>query len=233
MILLAYYNRPKTVRLALESVKAQDYEDWELVVVDDSSVCPVDPIIKDVFGVDSRVKIFNTNDSDEEKIARGGSNFGRYWNDAVMQSSANVALMLCDDDALYPGYLKKINSFYARNHEIHYSYSHVSIFDPSVTESIELITDNFDHKLNKHTGLINPFHQVDASQVSWRISAFKVNNIKFPYPQTIALDASLFTQLFNMYGPCPFNGLVSQYKGWFHGQLGKRDFSYGKLEDSS
>jgi glycosyltransferase involved in cell wall biosynthesis len=230
LVLLAYYNRPKMVRLALESVKLQSHEDWEIAIVDDSSIYSIEPIAKEFFGNDERVKLFHTNDTDQQKVARGGSNLGKYWNEAVIMSSANIAIMLCDDDALYPDYLQKLNDYYEINKNVKYSYSHVSIFDPYETTNLDNVKNKFDHWLNKYTKPINPFHKVDASQVSWRTSAFKEDYIRFQYPQTKDLDSSLYKQLFKKYGPCPYNEMVSQYKGWFKGQLGQRSSQYAILE---
>lgn len=230
LVLLAYYNRPKMVRLALESVKSQNYDNWELAVIDDGSIIPAEKIVKEFFGDDSRVKIYNTEDTDQQKIDRGGSIFGKFWNKAVEESDADIAIMLCDDDALYPEYLSKLNDYYEQNPDVIYSYSHVSIFDPSQTTDIHSVQTDTGHWLNNHTEPINPFHQVDASQVSWRTWTFKQDRVAFPFPLTVALDAALYTQLFEKYGNCVFNGLISQYKGWFFGQLGQRMVGYGILE---
>ena len=37
LILMPYYNRPKDVLLALNSIKNQSYKNWRLVFVDDGS----------------------------------------------------------------------------------------------------------------------------------------------------------------------------------------------------
>ncbi|MCK5606579.1 hypothetical protein KAR91_32055, partial [Candidatus Pacearchaeota archaeon] len=75
------------------------------------------------------------------------------------------------------------------------------------------------------TNSINPVCKVDASQVAWRTLCNKEGQIWFPYPQTSALDATLFEALFNKYGLCHYTGFTGEYKGVFADQLGNRDTS--------
>jgi hypothetical protein len=70
---------------------------------------------------------------------------------------------------------------------------------------------------------------LDASQVSWRTDAVRMNNVRFPFPQTSSLDADFYKQLFEIYGECYFNGIVGQYKGIHCDQLGLRLFEENKV----
>ena len=223
-ILLFYFERPKFILNALNSIKEQDYENWELHFIDDGSVgSPGRPIVESLFTPAELEKtvFYNTGDSVDVKLARGGSIFGKFANDAMYNSSADITIMLCDDDALFPGYLSNLNEYFLKNGNINYAYSHVCVFNPFVEEirDVDTIRDWF---LNAHTQPIFPTNKVDASQVAWRRKETTEANIEFPYPQTINLDASLYLKLYSNFGPCPFTGFVSQYKAVHRDQLGNK-----------
>jgi glycosyltransferase involved in cell wall biosynthesis len=222
---MAYYNRPQIVKNALESIKSQNYDNWELAFVDDGSSIPGKEIVEDILK-DSlhKVKFFNTNHTRRDKELNGGSMFGSYWNEAMYNSDADIAIMLCDDDTLYPDSLKQLNEYYKQNKDVVYSYGHVSIFDPYATKDFYSLTHsdvNTNWFLNK-TKSIHPVNNVDASQVSWRINNVIKDKLTFPAVRTANLDAVLYEQLYNTYGYCVFNGILVQYKGVHSDQLGQR-----------
>lgn len=222
-VLMAYYERPNMVRFALKSLRDQLYEDWELVFVDDSSQIPGEPVVREVLhDAQHKIKFYNTNDPHKKER---GSIFGKFWNDGLLASDSDIAVMLCDDDALYPTYLGSLVEWYTDNPEKQYSYSHVIPFNPFETKSLAGMKDNTDWWLNK-AGDINPVCQVDASQVSWRTDLFRHHGVRFPFPKTTNLDEALYQQLFDTCGLCPFNGLISQYKAIHSEQLGSRHDHY-------
>lgn len=220
-ILCCYYNRPNMIRFALDSVKRQSYKNWEFIFVDDSSKIPGKPIVEEVLSdYLDKVKFYNTNDP-EKKEGNGKSVFGKYWNIASLESDSDISIMLCDDDALTLDYLSKLVEWYENNSDKGYSYCHLNIFDPYSIKCLDQIESNTDYILNK-IGPINPYGALDASQVSWRTDAIRSHNVRFPYPQTHSLDATLYGQLCNLYGPCHFNNIIGQYKGIHFDQLNKR-----------
>ncbi len=216
LILLAYFNRPNLVKFALSSVLTQSHEDFELVICDDGSDIHIDDVLKTLNISDSRIKTKRLNDSIEQKSVVG-SRSGLMLNEAMSESDADIVIILCDDDALYPKALESLNQFYSGNQEIIYSYGKVSIYNPAIAE---VPKSNLDTPLNRHKGSIMPVCHVDASQVSWRLR--EENSGVFPYPQNASLDAAAFQHLYNLYGLCPPNEVVVQYKGEFEDQLGNR-----------
>ena len=58
-VVMPVYNREKTVGAAVESIRKQSYEKWELIVVNDGSTDETKKIIEEVSKKDSRVKIIN------------------------------------------------------------------------------------------------------------------------------------------------------------------------------
>lgn len=219
LILCCYYNRPNMVQYALNSVLRQDYENWELVVVDDGSVLPAEPVVRQFFEEDPRVQVINTGDSTADKIARGGSVFGKFWNDTIRNSDADLALMLCDDDALVDGYLSNLNKYFSENPQVPRAFSHVIEFDPFTENPYEVPKRPIGLNHEQPTPL---FCRVDSSQVCWRTSCNKLNNIWFPFPQTWNLDAHLYGQFDRAFGPAPWTGFDGQYKGLYHCNLHRR-----------
>jgi glycosyltransferase involved in cell wall biosynthesis len=94
-VLLPTRNRLKYLMEAVETVRRQDYDDWEIIISDNFSE-------EDVQGyVDSlnepRIKYFRT-----ERFVPVTEN----WNNAHERSSGDYVIMLGDDDGLLPGYFR-------------------------------------------------------------------------------------------------------------------------------
>lgn len=230
-ILTSYFNRPNMIRYTAESIKNQSHKDWEWIFVDDSSDYPGKPIIEEILKEESsKVKFYHTCDTYENKQKRF-STHGHYWNRALLESDSDVCIILCDDDALYPGYLEHLCKWYEKNPVKFYSYGHSVTFNPFDIQSLLEIEFHNKYHLNR-TDDINPYLQLDASQVSWRTSVFhrKDVSVRFPSFQTFCLDAELFKQLYPLYGSCVFNNLITQYKAIHPDQLGTRD-NYHKTID--
>lgn len=224
LILLAYFERPNLVRLALESIKNQSYKNWEVAFCDDGVNYPGKDIVYEIFDEFdlAKFKFYETKHTVQQKNMQGGSMSGSMINQAVDESDADIVLILCDDDALYPESLEKLVKFYEENPSIDYSYGKVSIFNPNDRVEYSNIEDNLNYVLNNRSGPISPANTVDASQVSWRHKKYKDAGIKFPSPQTAALDAVIYQRLENAFGKCHENGIIVQYKAIFPGQMGNR-----------
>jgi glycosyltransferase involved in cell wall biosynthesis len=233
LILLAYFERPNLIKVALDSIKRQSYDNWEVAFCDDGTKHFGKPIVEKMFSKKdlNKFKFYATGDSPEQKKKQGGSRHGEMLNTAMQESNADVAFILCDDDALYKDYLKNLVNFYKENSNSIYSYGKVSIYNPNNFISFETLEDNFNNVLNHREGPISPAYTVDASQVSWRLDNFKEAGIKFLSPQTAALDANLYQQLERAFGKCDANECVAQYKGLYPQQLGNRKDPYNS-EDS-
>lgn len=225
LILLAYYQRPKIVLNALRSLKDSTYKNFNVSFIDDSGD---DSFMKTFqeYGLDNHSEYIPINQSVIEKREQGGSIYGKYLNEACARSDADVVIFLCDDDAITPEYLGELNDYYKANPESLWSYCHVVPFNP-----VEGLPNNLDAAknfyLNRHAWPINPYCNVDASQVSFRRQL--VLDHGFPYPLTKCLDAGIYEKIHPAIGDCPFNGTIGQYKGWFSDQLGNRqqEFNVG------
>jgi glycosyltransferase involved in cell wall biosynthesis len=226
-LIIAYYKRPKIVLNALESILKTSYDNWHLTFVDDSG----DDSFKETFlnfGLDkSKINYVPILMSDDEKIKIGGSIFGKYVNDAIQNTDADIIILICDDDALFPDYLENLNKFYTENSDIMWGYSHVKFFNPETQhylESTDVPSDKTFNtsNLNNYTSPIQPSCRVDSSQVSFRKEAFTQTKLWYPYPHTKDLDRNVFEKLYKKIGLCYFTNCYGQYKGWFENQLGVR-----------
>lgn len=224
-LIIFYYKRPTIVLNALESVKLSTYNNWHLTLIDDSS----DDSFKETFynfGFDSeKINYIAIMMPDSEKLKLGGSIFGSYINTVVRNTNADVIIPLCDDDALLPDYMTKLNSFYINNPNNVWAYCHLKFFNPK-TESYKdakLVPENpelnYPH-MNANMTPINPYCRVDSSQVTFKTKALIDGEILYASPLTSNLDADIFMKMFKKYGNCPFMGSFGQCKGWFNEQLG-------------
>ena len=133
LILLFYYNRPEIVKNALKSINKSSYKNFTIAFIDDGSPNPGKPIVEQTLDPEllSKVTFYNTNHTIEDKIAQGGSIFGKLANEAIENTQCDLSIMLCDDDALTPGYLEYLNSYFNLNPEVNHCYSKVLFFDPT------------------------------------------------------------------------------------------------------
>ena len=92
-VLMTSYNREKYIAEAIESVMAQTFTEWELIIVDDQSKDATVSIAKDYAKKDSRIKVYIDN-----------HNLGDYpnRNQAASYATGKYLKYLDADDLLYP-----------------------------------------------------------------------------------------------------------------------------------
>ena len=218
---MAYYNRPMMVRRALQSVKESTHKDWELAIIDDGSDEPIAPIVDEMFTAEEKLRttIENSGDGKSQKILQGGSRHGLYLNEFIKKSDAELALFLCDDDALVSTYLERANEFFECHPDVNQAYSHIIPYNP-LHQHYKDADQHATWWLNQNSGAINTGGTVDASQVVWRTKCNKEQNIWLPSPQNEGLDAALFNALSSKCGMAWFMNCKGQYKGIHAKQLG-------------
>jgi glycosyltransferase involved in cell wall biosynthesis len=96
-IILAVYNRESLLERCLNSVLVQDYENWELVVVDDGSEDDSLNLLLSFSREDARIKVIHQNN---EKLARSRNN-------GIMFSSGKYVTFLDSDDEYLTSHLSK------------------------------------------------------------------------------------------------------------------------------
>ena len=106
-IVMPYYNAAKYIKETIESIIAQTYKEWELIIVDDCSLAPeTAQVLKDVKVMDERIRVLRT-------YQNGGAGAAR--NIAIEEAKGRY-LAFCDsDDWWYPTKLEEQIRFMEEN----------------------------------------------------------------------------------------------------------------------
>jgi glycosyltransferase involved in cell wall biosynthesis len=94
-IIIATYNREKSLLIALNSIFTQEFKDYEIIVVDDGSRDNTRVVISDLIKNNPSIKYF-FKENEERSIAR---NYG------IMKASGKYVGFLDSDDILYPNHM--------------------------------------------------------------------------------------------------------------------------------
>lgn len=97
-VLLPTRNRLDLLSYAIETVRRQDYFDWEIVVSDNFSDEDIAGYVRSL--KDSRIKYYRT-----DKFVPVTDN----WNNVLDKSDGDYVIMLGDDDCLMQGYFSTLN----------------------------------------------------------------------------------------------------------------------------
>lgn len=224
-ILCTYYNRPLLIRNAFNSILAANkhHTNWQLIILDDGSKVPVEPIIHEMLGSHlDQITLIQSGTSLQEKINQGLI-LGKYANEVIKNSDADVAIILCDDDELVPDYLKNLSDYFLENEQILYCYSKIFLYNPFFRSK----NSNQNCKFNKWTGPINPVSKIDASQIAWRLKCCKEMGAWFQdttkcvdgKPWIKDTDKSFFENLYAKCGLCHPTDFFGEFKGIHDYQL--------------
>ncbi len=96
-VLLPTRNRLELLRYAIESVRRQDFADWEIVISDNASDEDIAGHVRSLG--DARIRYART-----ESFVPVTDN----WNNALATSTGDYVVMLGDDDCLMPGYFSTL-----------------------------------------------------------------------------------------------------------------------------
>lgn len=246
-IILVYTDRPKLIHNALRSIDSnrRNGGNFQISVIDDSTKKHGE--IKHIMWKKYRElyklsKFFEIKDTIDDKVKRGESMHGKYMTDAIRASESDFVIVLCDDDALFPNYVKKLSDYYQKNTSVLWSWCFVVLYDFSrfnwdnIKRTNGLIRNEFvnpDIGINGADGTICPESRKDSSQVTFRVKTFNELNISYNYPKTTNLDASLYNLFSSKIGcTCAQNDIVGQFKGSHQDQMGNRqhgEFKFNPL----
>ncbi len=98
-IIIPTYNRAYTIGRTIDSFLLQDYNNWEMLVVDDYSTDNTREIIEDFIAKDSRVHYLL---NERKKGAQGARNTG------ILHSNADWIIIFDSDDYAYPAFIKRM-----------------------------------------------------------------------------------------------------------------------------
>lgn len=100
-VAMPVYNAGETLARAIESVLAQRFEDWELVITDDGSTDGTADVIRAYTERDGRIR----------SVRQANAGCGAARHSAVMASAGRYIVRLDADDALLPEYMERMHRF--------------------------------------------------------------------------------------------------------------------------
>ncbi|MDH4202335.1 MAG: glycosyltransferase [Phycisphaerae bacterium] len=117
-IIMASYNHADFINAAIESVRQQDYEHWELLIADDASTDNTLQILES-YANDSRIKIFSFKINRQHHMR----------NFAAEHARGDYIAFLNSDDVFLPGKLRKQAEFLNNNSQLSAIFTHVRCVD--------------------------------------------------------------------------------------------------------
>lgn len=102
-IIMTCYNKPEWLEECIESVLSQNYDDWEMLIMDDNSGPEVYQILNK-YGEDERIHIINSHISENDRYTT--ARYATLINQAFNMTHGQYITYLVDDDMYYPNRLK-------------------------------------------------------------------------------------------------------------------------------
>ncbi|MRR38462.1 glycosyltransferase family 2 protein, partial [bacterium] len=100
-IVVPAYNAESTITETLDAVRAQQYDDWECIVVDDGSTDATNSIAQRYVAADPRFTV----------IAQENSGTGGAYNAGVAAARGEFIVLCSADDQLLPEHLTTMSAF--------------------------------------------------------------------------------------------------------------------------
>jgi spore maturation protein CgeD len=113
--ILASYNRPNWVRQAIRSVVQQTHKDYQLIVVDDSTIFDISEAVGDF--QPSEVEVIHFDVSSEER--RKGNRLSININAGLARANGQLVCYLGDDDFYYPNWFENASRFFKAHPSVH------------------------------------------------------------------------------------------------------------------
>ncbi len=130
-VLMAAYNRADLIHVAIDSVLAQDFQDYELVIVDDGSTDDT-PNVAGGY-TDSRIRYIRKPKNEGRSPTR---------NRAISEARGEFVLWMADDDLLSPGLLTLYDGILREEPHIDVIYGKLQLFDHDSGKDLNLFTPN-------------------------------------------------------------------------------------------
>lgn len=116
-IVIPTHNRLHLLRDAIETVRRQDFADWELVVFDNASTDPIGEHVASL--ADDRIRYARSDDFLPVTSS---------WNEAMRRARGEYVLLLGDDDGLTPNYFRRMDAIISQFHEPEVVYNNIYQF---------------------------------------------------------------------------------------------------------
>jgi glycosyltransferase involved in cell wall biosynthesis len=104
-VVVPAYNAAETLGETVDSVRAQTFQDWELVICDDGSTDSTRTVAERYASEDPRIRVVS-----QENRGSGGA-----YNTAIRHARANLIVTISADDLLLPEHLARFDGFISKN----------------------------------------------------------------------------------------------------------------------
>lgn len=128
-IITPVYNAEKFLKSTIDSVLAQDYKEWEMILVDDCSIDNSEKIIRKYMEFDKRIKYIKLSVNSGAAVSR---------NTAIKSAQGRYIAFLDSDDIWTPNKLKVQIEFMKKN-SVGFSFSDYRVMDENGEEIDRII----------------------------------------------------------------------------------------------
>ena len=130
-VLMAAYNRADLIGTAIQSVLQQDFDDYELVIVDDGSTDHTPQVVRGF--KDARIRYFRKEQNEGRSPTR---------NRAIAEARGEYVLWMADDDLLMPGVLRLYHETLTAEPHIDIIYGNLQLFDHDSGQDLNIFEPN-------------------------------------------------------------------------------------------
>lgn len=130
-VLMAAYNRADLIHVAIESVLVQDFQDYELVIVDDGSTDETPSVVRGY--TDPRIRYIQKAENEGRAPTRRR---------AVAEARGEFVLWMADDDLIAPGILSRYDQVLRENPGVDVVYGNLQLFDHESGRDLDLFEPN-------------------------------------------------------------------------------------------
>lgn len=174
--ILVSYNRPKWVRQAIKSIVDQTHKNYQLVLIDESSIFDIYDVAKEFDLTDVVIRKYNISAGQR----KGQNRLSINLNVGLALATGDLVCFLADDDYYYPGWFEAASRFFEARPEIKAAYGKLCY---SNTDHMEFNESPAPVNLRFFAGpLTDPFNKLDHNQVIHR---------RFPSPYRWPEDLGL------------------------------------------
>lgn len=185
-VLMPAYNREKYIGEAIESVLAQTYTHWELIIVDDGSTDRTAEIVKSYQAKDKRIILYQFAENKGIPYAR---------NQCLALAKGEYLANLDSDDIALPERLEKQVKFMEENPEVGICGSKYVFIDDKnrkINEAFYMPTENEEIKVNLF------LYQAHVFNTTLLIKKRVIKNVKYRLNYNYAQDLKFYADMFHL-----------------------------------
>jgi len=192
-IIMPTYNRSELIKFAIRSILNQNYQKWELLVIDNESTDQTKEVVEQFMKMDERVRYFNVRKS----VKLGISN---YLNYGMEQATGKYIARLDDDDEWCDTFkLDKQVGFLEQNKEYVIVGGGAIMVDQNRKEIFRFLKKENDNEIRNNALYANPFWHNTVMFVKQKaLELGGYNDLRFVEDWDLWLRLGLKGKLYNL-----------------------------------